>query len=111
MPSKEEKKRRRKIVQALAAQERAQEEASMPLSKVDLRLLLEHLEEILFERRADGTQWCYCDHTLKRTRAFLLERQLNQDEIIDWLEEYGGFCDCEVSANVGGTWADRVNDG
>ena len=108
MPSKEEKQRRRKIVRALVEQERLNEEATMPLTKADLRALLELLEETLFEHRADGTTWCYCDQTLKHTRAFLQERHLPLKKIIAWLKEYGGFCDCEVSANVGGIWAERV---
>lgn len=34
------------------------------------------------------------------TKAFLENKKLNTEAILPWLEEYGGYCDCEVLANV-----------
>jgi Protein of unknown function (DUF2695) len=79
----------------------------MPISKTDLRSLFELLDSTLFERRGDQT-WCYCDHTLRRTREFLQSRSLPEDAIAAWLGEYGGYCDCEVAANVTDYWAGLV---
>ncbi len=110
MPSKEEKRRRRAIVQTIQDEKWAVAEAQMPLSKNDLNDLLNMLEDTIFEKRSDGTIWCYCDETLAQTRAFLRTRNLAEDDIIPWLNEYGGFCDCEVSSNVGDSWADRLNN-
>lgn len=41
-----------------------------------------------------------CDHTLKQTRQFLKRRKLPVDEILAWMEVFGGYCDCEVMLNV-----------
>lgn len=41
-----------------------------------------------------------CDHTLRDTLAFLQERKLDASPIVEWLEEHGGYCDCEVRLNV-----------
>jgi len=71
------------------------EEARMPISRADLTRLFEHLEGAL----VNG-----CDHTLRFTREFLASRQLPEATITPWLGEYGGFCDCEVLANVEERW-------
>jgi len=41
-----------------------------------------------------------CDHSLKNTREWALENNINQDDLTDVLEENGGFCDCEVTFNL-----------
>jgi len=105
MPGKEEKKRRRAIIRGIRQQERAEAEARMPISKTDLRGLLDFLEATIFEKRGDKN-WCYCDHTLRQTREFLRSRSLPEDSIAEWLGDYGGFCDCEVASNVGDYWSD-----
>jgi hypothetical protein len=81
----------------------AEAEAAMPISKPDLKALFDYVDEKLED---DG-----CDRTLKATTAFLLQRQLPQDLITDWLREEGGGCDCEVIANVEGTWGEVVGSG
>jgi hypothetical protein len=45
-----------------------------------------------------------CDHTLKHTKKFLQEAGVWQDELVEWLGEYGGYCDCEVVYNVFEFW-------
>lgn len=79
----------------------------MPISKANLRDLFQLLDGTLFERRG-GKIWCYCDHTLRRSREFLHSRSLPEDIIVEWLGEYGGFCDCEVALNVTDYWAKHV---
>ena len=69
----------------------------MPLSHDDLRALFDGLDAAL----EDG-----CDHTLRHTRELLRERGLDEERVLPWLAEYGGHCDCEVLANVGGEWDD-----
>jgi hypothetical protein len=41
-----------------------------------------------------------CDHTLKETIFVLRFLYLDVDKSIEFLEEHGGFCDCEVIYNV-----------
>ncbi|MBD7923165.1 DUF2695 domain-containing protein [Xanthomonas sp. Sa3BUA13] len=48
----------------------------------------------------DGALSVGCDHSLRFTRRFLQDHDLPEAAILPWLGEYGGFCDCEVLANV-----------
>ncbi len=65
--------------------------SSIPMSPADLQALFDHLTR-------DGAP--ECDHTLRETQAFLKERNLNAEPIVEWLQQHGGFCDCEVRLNV-----------
>lgn len=96
MPTKREKQQRKELRRTLQHQQDAQALATMPLTTVDLRALFDHLDEQLPNQG--------CDNTLRITRAFLASRQLEANQIIPWLGEYGGFCDCEVLANVEEAW-------
>lgn len=70
--------------------ERAAERAAMPMSVEQLRGLLETL----------NAQLKSCDHSLKLTRGFLASEELPEEPVVAWLGDHGGFCDCEVLANV-----------
>jgi hypothetical protein len=96
-PNKEQRKAR---LRELRQREADDAEARLPMSLVDLAALLSHLDEGLDARP--------CDHTLALTRGFLIERTLPHDRIIPWLAEQGGYCDCEVLANVESAWSDRL---
>nr|CAS02403.1 putative integron gene cassette protein [uncultured bacterium] len=95
MPSKSETDRRKALRRAAKQGTRKAEEARMPISLSDLKRLFDHLEAALAGA---------CDHTLRLTRQFLASRQLPEATIAPWLGEYGGFCDCEVLANVEERW-------
>ncbi len=41
-----------------------------------------------------------CDHTLRETIAFLKSRCVDPEKLVPWLNEHGGYCDCEVIFNV-----------
>ena len=97
MASKAEKKRRQTIVQALADKEFEKEVTRMPISKEDLKELFDFLD------RPNPPE---CDHTLKETIEFLDKKGLDKDAIIPWLNEYGGYCDCEVIYNVDDKWGE-----
>jgi hypothetical protein len=45
------------------------------------------------------------------TRRFLASKPLNQDQVLLWLGEQGGHCDCEILANVEEHWEDAINSG
>lgn len=65
--------------------------ASIPMSPEDLRELFDFLD------RADVPP---CDHTHRDTIQFLQKKKIDIDRVIPWLKEHGGYCDCEVLANV-----------
>jgi hypothetical protein len=41
-----------------------------------------------------------CNHDYALTKKFCLENNINLEDIVDWLNERGGYCDCEILANV-----------
>ena len=41
-----------------------------------------------------------CDHSLRVTEDFLADSSGEPEEVISWLIERGGVCDCEVLANL-----------
>ncbi len=88
---------RRARLRAWKQGERAAREAAMPVSHGDLRALFDAL---------DGALEGGCDRTLRHTREFLRARGMDEARVLPWLAEYGGHCDCEVLANVGGEWDD-----
>lgn len=100
MPSKEEKLRRKAIMEELQRAERARAEAELPLPKPELKALFDFVDARL---EAAG-----CDRTLAHTFAFLDERKLPREPVVRWLNEYGGYCDCEVIANVEDAWGELV---
>lgn len=45
-----------------------------------------------------------CDHSLRFTQAWLADQRQAAPAVIAWLNEHGGFCDCEVVANAADHW-------
>ena len=82
--------RKRELNASWKVHERTVLEASLPISKADLCELFEHLD------RSEVP----CDHSLRQTSMFLRSRALNDAIVVPWLREHGGYCDCEVLANV-----------
>ncbi len=64
---------------------------SIPLPRADLKALFNHLDS----RNPED-----CDHTMSETIAFLQSRGIDPEKIIPWLQDHGGYCDCEVILNV-----------
>ena len=42
----------------------------------------------------------YCDGTLRLTEMFIEDNGLDKTATIEWLQDHGGFCDCEVLLNI-----------
>jgi Protein of unknown function (DUF2695) len=95
MPEKSERLRRKEMVREVVAKRRAEAERQLPMSLVQLHGLLDTLDKAL----AAG-----CDHSLQYTQAYLSSQNLASEEVVPWLQEHGGFCDCEVLANVEEEW-------
>ena len=98
MPSKQEKRRRKELVNSIEQKQRAEAEANLPLSRRDLLDLF-----IWVDDRWDQYG---CDRTLRHTLEFIKLRGLAEERIIEWLAEQGGYCDCEVLGNVVERWID-----
>ena len=100
MVSKEEKDRRRATRGGLRRRERIDAGAKLPLAEPVMKQLFDRVDAKL---RGEG-----CDHTLRHSVSFLRERGLPENEVIAWLEEEGGYCDCEVIANAEDRWREII---
>ncbi|HEY3402723.1 MAG TPA: DUF2695 domain-containing protein [Ohtaekwangia sp.] len=92
MSEQSEKDRKKEIVRQLKAKEKEDFHNALPMGKEIFQELFNHLDENL----GDG-----CDHSLSMTTEFLKEKGIeNIDKVSEWLNDNGGYCDCEVLANV-----------
>lgn len=92
MPSATEKQRRKELAQQAKAVESTSLLASLPVSLKQLEALFDYLDNKLSE---EG-----CNDTLQHTEHFAAEAQVPYEALKDWLATQGGYCDCEVLANV-----------
>jgi hypothetical protein len=56
--------------------------------------------EQLFTALDSALEQSGCDHTLRFTEQWLAANVPDREPTIAWLNNHGGFCDCEVIANV-----------
>jgi hypothetical protein len=85
---KRDKKRAR---QQWRVNQRAEARSKFPLQPDELRALFDRLDNEL--------PHLGCDHTRRITIAWLESQGHPVESVCAWLDENGGFCDCEVLAN------------
>ena len=84
--------RKARAKRAYKENERAQARSLMPLDADELERLLDYLDEHDAEAR--------CDRSLSLTMAWAADNDVEQEPLTTALREFGGYCDCEVLANV-----------
>lgn len=90
---KEEKIRRKQALSELAQKQRQEFEQSLPVKREIFENLFDYLDDQLEESG--------CDHTNRLTVTFFKNDKIeNIEMVLDWLAENGGYCDCEILANV-----------
>ena len=68
-------------------------ESSLPMDRESFKKLFDFLDAELTDKN--------CDDTNSLTKKFLLQLNIqNVDKVLEWLAEHGGYCDCEILANV-----------
>ncbi len=87
-----DEERKRDLKRAYRAQEHAAARTAMTLDEGLLVRLLDHLDA--------GLTTGACDHTLRLTRAWAAENGVDADALAGSVAQFGGYCDCEVLANV-----------
>jgi hypothetical protein len=93
MPNKLEKERRKQLKNEIKGIQRSEFEKNMPMEREKFRDFFDYLDEKL--------PVIGCDHTNKMARKYLVKiGQNNIENILEWLAENGGYCDCEILANV-----------
>ena len=89
-----EKSKRKEILKAIKEKELAEFKQNLPMSEDKFIQLFELLDTELHERG--------CDHDLIKLTQQILSNLGVKDvlSVLAWLEEQGGYCDCEVMMNV-----------
>jgi len=54
----------------------------------------------LFDFVDEGLAKSNCDHTLRHTLSFLKAHNIPSEPVLQWLQNAGGYCDCEVIMNA-----------
>lgn len=92
MTNQTEKNRRKEILNQLKQKEKTEFLDSLPMRLEIFQELFDYL---------DGNLGEGCDNDMTLTIRFLEEKKVeNVEHVIEWLNENGGYCDCEVLANV-----------
>jgi hypothetical protein len=92
MPDKDEKARRKQMLHAVRDDARQKVRESLPIAVPVLKALFNYVDSQL-----DSAE---CDHTLRQVRDFLRSRELSEEAVVGWLENNGGYCDCEAVMNA-----------
>lgn len=87
--NKQEKKLKLK---AWKQEKKIEFEKSLPMNREIFEQLFEYLDKKLNNEK--------CLHNLSLTKEFLIQNNILQDNVINWLKENGGYCDCEVLYNI-----------
>lgn len=89
---KAERERRQQLLRAVRTEELLLAEKELPASKSILESLFDYLDEKLGDAG--------CDNTVRLTLEFAKLNRLDENRLCAWTEKYGGYCDCEVLANI-----------
>ena len=88
-----EKSKRKEILKAIKEKELAEFRQNLPMSEDKFIRLFELLVAELHAH--------VCDHSLKLTKQILSNLCVKDVlSVLAWLQEQGGYCDCEVMMNV-----------
>lgn len=90
---KNEKERRKQVLNELRERQQKEFEQSLPMDRVIFENLFHYIDNQLEENG--------CDDTNKLATVFLEKNKIeNIETVLNWLAENGGYCDCEILANV-----------
>lgn len=88
----EEKAHRKQLKKRHNQAERAVARAFVPISSEQLVALLAHVEA--------AVESFGCDHTSRAVTEWAANEGVDAGDLNEGLQQYGGFCDCEVAMNV-----------
>jgi tRNA G37 N-methylase Trm5 len=93
MPSKAEKLRRKQLLNEIIKERTDEFNKSLPMSKEDFQELFDYLDSEFSTKK--------CDHTNNLTKEYLSKKGTeNIENILNWMAGHGGYCDCEILANI-----------
>lgn len=87
-----DKDQKKRLQRELRSQQRASLRDSLPMPLTDFHEMLDMLDVEL--------QSQHCDHTRRLATTWLEQKGHDIPAIVAWLEQHGGYCDCEILANI-----------
>ena len=84
--------KKKQILKAWKTSKKAEAREGFPAPLNSLEELFEWVDQALDEYG--------CDHTYRFTLQWIENAGLREKTIVPWLQANGGYCDCEVIANV-----------
>jgi len=99
MSDRLDKRRRKEMLREWREQQRAEARAALPLPDDQLQAMFDTLDRELSIRGG-------CDRTRRITQEYLEQCGHSIETVLAWLDNNGGFCDCEVLANAEEAWLD-----
>jgi hypothetical protein len=97
-----DKKAKKAMRDAVRQQQRMQARAAFPLPVSELKLLFDTLDVELPRQP--------CDHTRRLTKQWIESRGHDVEAVFEWLDDNGGYCDCEVLFNSEQNFKDAIHD-
>ena len=89
----DEKQRKKQLINEFKQKQKEEFEQSLPIDRFFFEKLFDYLDKKLGEND--------CDDTNKLASEFLKKNKIeNIQTVLSWLSENGGYCDCEILANV-----------
>jgi hypothetical protein len=98
-----DKERKKAMKRQWRQGQRAQARVGLPLPFDDLKAMFDMLDAELSRQG--------CDRTRRLTQLWLGSRGHDAESVLSWLDQHGGFCDCEVLANVEQYVDEAMRDG
>lgn len=88
MPDQDEKAQRKQLLHSQREEQRRSIQEGLPVPVAMMKALFTYVDKQLSSSE--------CDDTLRHSGEFLRTNDLPAEAVISWLEDKGGYCDCEV---------------
>jgi hypothetical protein len=88
MPDQDEKARRKQLLHSQREEQRRSIQEGLPVPASMMKALFTSVDRHLSSSE--------CDDTLRHSGEFIRANDLPAETVIAWLEDKGGYCDCEV---------------
>ena len=75
---------------------------SLPDEQETISELLNYLEDHLYDEE--------CNHSLRYSMQYMMEKNLNFPKLTGWLNDNGGYCDCKVMEQIAPEWRKKFGD-
>jgi hypothetical protein len=75
---------------------------SVPEEQDTISQMLDYIEDELYDTD--------CDHHLRHAMRFMMDNRLDFPKLTSWLNENGGYCDCEVMKQIAPKWRGKFGD-